>query len=152
MKMRVVEGHMFLLLLRRMTLCLGKHHLRFGSEADKAQEMKTERKETVTLLKEDEDLYFPQSRRQFSNTDHNTSVTTFLNSSVVGMFMNKIHYLENNTEKLNGHIYILMGATGEPVLCYLGVYSKQIKEIKSQGLENFLARKGLSLSKFFLLQ
>lgn len=89
---------------------LGKHHLRAWSQADEAQEMKREKKETVSLLKEKgRDLYFLQSRRQFSDTDHNTSMTTFLNSSVVGTFMNKIHYLENDMEKLNGHIYILTG-------------------------------------------
>lgn len=52
-------------------------------------------------------------------------------------------------EKLNGHIYILTG--WEIVLFYLEVYSKQIKEIKSQRLENFLSRKGLSMSKFLSL-
>lgn len=78
-------------------------------------------------------------RTQFSDTDHNTSMTTFLNSSVVGTFMNKVHYLENNMEKLNAIFIFLQGGK----MCYfIWVFTgNRSKKIKSLGLENFLAGK-----------
>lgn len=59
--------------------------------------------------------------------------------------MNKVYYLENNMEMLNGHFIFLQN---EKLLFYLAVYSEESKEIKTQGLENFFARKGLSMSEF----
>ena len=43
------------------------------------------------------------------------------------MFMNKIDYLENNMEKLNGHIYFLTG--WEIMLFYLAVIVNRSKKL-----------------------
>lgn len=85
------------------------------------------RKQWVYRRRRAGNLYSPQSRSWLSRTDHNTSLATFLNSSIAGIFTTKIHYLENNMGKLNGHIYFLTG--WEIMLFYLAVIGNRSKKL-----------------------
>ena len=68
------------------------------------------------------------------------------------MFMNKIHYLEINMNKLNGHIYFLTG--WEIMLFYLVVIVSRSKQLshrdgKVPGKERTHHEQGIHSIKFF---